>query len=267
MAKGSKLSKMAANRLAVSGAVLSSAEVHGAQLAKDLHATLFPAGPHKPELTEKFVDALGQLLDRAAQEVKDSDLAHSAELLDDEEPRQRRDGLCAELSAALLGLRDTLTGLYGADTARAYALSDALPQLPTQLVQRARIVETLLRKQPLPSRPQRAGVTVKAAALADELSPLIDQLGVALDDVQRESREAQLSLERKTRAAEAWQRTYQGVTSAFYGLYLLAGRKDLAERIEPTARRRAGIPEDGDPNPPEPTLPGSPPAAPTPAWG
>ena len=57
-------------------------------------------------------------LDRAAQEVKDSDLAHSAELLDDEEPRQRRDGLCAELSAALLGLRDTLTGLYGADTDR-----------------------------------------------------------------------------------------------------------------------------------------------------
>ena len=60
------------------------------------------------------------------------------------------------------------------------------------------------------------------------------------------------SLERKTRAAEAWQRTYQGVTSAFYGLYLLAGRKDLAERIEPTARRRAGIPEDGDPSPRNP---------------
>lgn len=263
MAKGSKLSKMAANRLAVSATVTSSAAVHGARLAKDLHAQLFPSGPAKPELTEKFVDALGRLLDRAAQEVQDADLAHSAELLDDEEPRQRRDGLLQELSAQLLGLRDTLTGLYGADTTRAFALADALPQAPAQLLQRARIVESLLRKQPLPARSQRAGVTVKATALADELLPLIDQLGVALDDVQRESREAQLSLERKTRAAEDWQKTYQGVTSAFYGLYLLAGRKDLADRIEPTARRRAGIPEEGDPaTPTGPLLPSDGPAAP-----
>ena len=36
------------------------------------------------------------------------------------------------------------------------------------------------------------------------------------------------------------------MTSAFYGLYLLAGRPDLAERIEPTARRRAGLPEPED---------------------
>lgn len=257
MAKGTKLSKMAANRLAVSATVTSSAAVHGAQLAKDLHAVLFPAGPVRPDVTEKFIDALGQLLDRAAQQVQEADLLHSAELLDDEEPRQRRDGLSAELSATLLGLRDTLTGLYGADTTRAYALADALPQLPTQLAQRARIVESLLRKQPLPARAARAGVTVKASALADELSPLIDQLAAALEDVQRESREAQLSLENKTRAAETWHRTYQGVTSAFYGLYLLAGRKDLAERIEPTARRRAGLPEEGDPTSPgaDPPLP------------
>ena len=87
---------------------------------------------------------------------------------------------------------------------------------------------------------------MKASALADELASRIESLAAALSDVQRESREAQLTLERKSQASASWENTYQGVTYAFYGLYLLAGRKDLADRIEPTARRRAGLPEDGD---------------------
>ena len=81
--------------------------------------------------------------------------------------------------------------------------------------------------------------------------------------MQTESREAQLSQERKAQAAAAWQNSYQGVTYAFYGLYLLAGRKDLADRIEPTARRRAGLPEVEDD--PQPIAPGEPdPNAPNP---
>jgi hypothetical protein len=264
MAKATKLSKMAASRLAVTATVTSSASVHGSQIAETLHAALFPEGPHKPELTQKFVEALGLYLDRAALEVQEADLRHAAELLDDEEPRQRRDALAAQLTASLLGQRDTVAALYGGETVRSYGLADALPTQPAQLCQRARVVLALLRKQPIAAKPLRTGVTVKATALADELDPLIEQLGAALDDVQRESREAQLTQERKTHAAEAWQTAYQGVTYAFYGLYLLAGRKDLADRIEPTARRRAGLPEDGDkPEPaPSPVAPPSPPAPP-----
>ena len=84
MAKGSKLSKTAANRLAVSATVTSSAMVHGPELAQALHAALFPDGPPKPDLTLKFMSALGSFLDRAAAEVESADLAHASELLDDE---------------------------------------------------------------------------------------------------------------------------------------------------------------------------------------
>ena len=267
MAKGSKLSKMAANRLAVTTTVTSSANVHGAELAAMLHQTLFPSGPLKPELTERLLEALSDALDRAAAQMQQADLAHAAELLDDEGPRLRRDGAQTLLLETLYGQRDTLAALYGSETVREYGLADSIPTQAVQLLQRGRAVASLLRKTPISAKPLRTGVTVKASALADELAPRIDSLAAALSDVQRESREAQLTQERKSQAAASWENTYQGVTYAFYGLYLLAGRKDLADRIEPTARRRAGLPEDGDqpqpaagdpPNPSEPTEPAPP---------
>nr|AGC72636.1 hypothetical protein [uncultured bacterium A1Q1_fos_565] len=265
MAKGSKLSKMAAGRLAISATVTSSATVHGPQIVEPLHAVLFPKGTAKPELTEKLLAALGDVLERAAKEVQDADLAHAAELLDDVEPRLVRDEAHAKLAATLLSLRETLAALYGPATMAAYGLSESLPELGAQLLQRGRAVESLLRKTPIAQKPLRAGVTVKASVLADELAPLVEALDKALDAVQRESREAQLTLTRKNQATAAWDQVYQGVTYAFYGLYLLAGRKDLAERIEPTARRRAGLTEEADqPHPladplsPSPGSPGGP---------
>ncbi len=262
MAKSSKLSKMAANRLAVSATVTSSATVHGGEIAAALHGVLFPRGPAKPDLTVQLLDALSAALDRAAADVERADLAHASELLDDEAPRQRRDVAQAELSALLLQQRATMEALYGAQTARAYGLTEALPTQPAQLVVRARSVEKQLRENPITDKPLRKGLSLKASELADELDDHLGRLATALSDVQREAREAQLTLEEKTQAAERWQTVYQGVTSAFYGLYLLAGRKDLAERIEPTARRRAGLPEPGDTPPPTPAAdpkPASPP--------
>jgi len=253
MATNSKLSKMAANRLAVSATVTSSATVHGAEIAALLHPVLFPKGPAKPDVTAQLLDALGGVLDRAAAEVERADLAHASELLDDEEPRQRRDAAQADLAALLLQQRDTVSALYGPGTARAYGLAEALPPQPAQLVVRARSVVKQLRENPIRDKPLRRGLVIKATDLADELDEQASRLASALADVQREAREAQLTLEAKTQAAEQWQRVYQGVTSAFYGLYLLADRRDLAERIQPTARRRAGLPEPEDtPKPKDP---------------
>jgi hypothetical protein len=101
-----------------------------------------------------------------------------------------------------------------------------------------------LRTRALTEKALQPGVTVQPKLLADDLAAGAAALQTALDATKREEREAQLTLEAKNRAAEAWQQTYQGVGSALYGLYLLAGRKDLAERVMPTARRRSGLPED-----------------------
>lgn len=246
MSKGSKLSKMAANRLAVTATVTSSATVHGGEIADTLHQLIFPEGPQRTEATHKFLSGLGNHLDRVAAEVQAADLAHAAEMMDDEEPRQRRDEEQALLSALLVEQRKVLESLYGEKVASTYGLSAPLPTQPTALLQRARVVAQQLGSQPITARPRRAGLVAKGEDLAAELNERAAALDSALGDVKREEREGQLTQQRKNQAAATWQTAYQGVTYAFYGLYLLAGRPDLAERIAPTARRRAGLPEPED---------------------
>lgn len=246
MAKSSRLSKMAANRLAVTATVTSSAAVHGGEVADTLHALLFPEGPQRSELTHKFLRALGGALDRAALEVQEADLEHAAELLDDEEPRLRRDGAHAQLATVMLEHRRLLDSLYGEKLSGFYGLAAALPVQSAALMQRARAVVKQLRTQGISAQPLRPGLAVKATDLISELEHGTAALEAALSDVKREEREGQLTQQRKTAATTTWQNTYQGVTYAFYGLYLLAGRPDLAERIEPTIRRRSGIPDAND---------------------
>lgn len=252
MAKASKLSKMAANRLAISATVTSSFQVHGNEIGSALHARLFPDGGVRSDTTLRMLEALSGCMERAASEVQAADLAHAAELLDDEAPRQQRDSAHVLLTSTLLGMRETMSALYGPAVAAAYGLAEALPSQTEQLLQRGRVVAGLLRKLPLSAKPLRATLSCKPSVLADELEPLIEALDAALAEVRRETREAQLTVERKAQAAETWQSTYQAVTSVFHGLFLLAGRRDLAERIEPTWRRRAGLPDPSDPNIPAP---------------
>ena len=98
---------------------------------------------------------------------------------------------------------------------------------------------------------------LKLPELADELSARLDGLEAALSSVRRAEREAQATLERKNRASEDWQRIYLGVTHLAYGAYILAERRELADRIEPTSRKRSGI---EGPEPPPAPAPPAPPA-------
>jgi hypothetical protein len=64
--------------------------------------------------------------------------------------------------------------------------------------------------------------------------------------VRREEREAQLTREARNAALVRWNGSYQGLADVVTGLFELAGKPALAERVRPTARRRAGLTEDAD---------------------
>jgi hypothetical protein len=68
----------------------------------------------------------------------------------------------------------------------------------------------------------------------------------SLGDIEREKREAQLTLNAKNEAMAAWGPGYQGVADAVAALFVIGGRADLADKVRPTARRRAGLPEAED---------------------
>lgn len=251
-------SKRVANRIAVNSTVLASLRVHGAEVAPELQTLLFSGGRAGKLDLSLLLSRLADALEDAGRELAEADLAHAGELADDEGPRVARERATIATREKLLSLRELVSGAYGGEAARGLQLSEALPELPTQLVQRARSVAAALRSKNFSATPKHASLKLNLASLADELDQVREPLDAALSDVAREEREAQTTMLRKNRATEDWERVYAGVTHMAYGAYLLAGRPDLAERIEPTARKRAGV----DAGPEGPTPPVTPPVNP-----
>lgn len=250
-----KTSKMTANRLTVSRTVHSSVTTHGDEIADSLTAVLFPKGPPAKLTMAQVIAAIGEVLVRADSKVAAADLAHSTELADDEPVRLARQVTEATLREKLLRKRELISGAYGVAVTRAYGLDGALPESAQQLLMLASTATDLLQTRPLTEKPLQAGVTIQPKLLADDLQAAGQALKEALSAVKREEREAQLTQLDKDRAGDEWQAAYQAVSSSLYGLFLLGGRKDLAERVTPTARRRAGLPEDGDGPMPTPAVP------------
>jgi len=78
---------------------------------------------------------------------------------------------------------------------------------------------------------------------------------VALGNVEREKREAQLTQGAKNEAMTAWSTAYPAVADGAAAFFSLGGRSDLAQRVRPTARRRAGLPDE-EAAPEAPAAPG-----------
>ncbi|MCU0690364.1 MAG: hypothetical protein MUF54_03090, partial [Polyangiaceae bacterium] len=97
------------------------------------------------------------------------------------------------------------------------------------------------------AKPKRKGVTVDASVLATELQEVANRVDASLEAVQREEREAQLTLNARNAALALWNARYQGVADTLTGLYELAQEWELAAVVRPTSRRRAGVPEEGEP--------------------
>jgi hypothetical protein len=251
------ISKMVADRTAISRTVLSSIEVHGADVSAKLSEILFPKGAPKQLTTEAFLKALHGALAESVHKLTEADLAHAQELADDDAPRAARDAALADVRERLISLRATFASVYGAPILKAYGLAGETPSDPELLLNRANNVAALLSSKPISAKPKQEGVTVDAKVLASGLTAAAKELQKALNDVRREEREGQLTRRTREEAAAVWSGRYQSIADAMTGIYSLVGRADLAELVRPTARRRAGLTEDEDVNAEET---GSPPA-------
>ncbi|MEO7328508.1 MAG: hypothetical protein ABI193_08020 [Minicystis sp.] len=240
------VSKMVADRVAISRTVLSSLDVHGSEVAQNLGELLFPKGAPKALTVEALIKALHEALSRSVTELSRADIAHAQELSDDEAPRLAREAAIVDVREQLISLRGTLSSVYGGEILKAYGLTGETPTDPELLLHRAEGVAAQLDERPLVEKAKQAGVTVDPRALSHALRAGTKKLKTALGDVRREEREAQLTLTRRNEAMATWNTHYQGVADTTTGIFELVGRGDLAERVRPTMRRRAGLTEDGD---------------------
>ncbi|APR78830.1 Hypothetical protein A7982_04177 [Minicystis rosea] len=253
------VAKVVSSRIAISRTVLASVEVHGADVAKELSEILFPQGVPPTLTVPGLITALHGALSGAMEAMAVADVAHAQELSDDEAPRLARESGIAALRAQMIGLRSTFSSVYGTGILGAYGLAGETPDDPEALLQRVASTAQLLKSRPITETPRQIGITIDAPALGDALFATASELRAALADVRREEREAQITLGRRDEAVAVWNKRYQGVADVITGIYELVGRTDLADRVRPTARRRAGLTEEADTTPaPTPPTPANP---------
>lgn len=244
-----KIGKQIENRLTVSGKVAASAQTHRGEVAKALAAQSRAVQGPKSEATadvfETAMAALQDMVERGANELKKAELAYAAEQADDVKPRSQRDALTAELNALMTRLRSTVEDALGPDALPTYGLEGATPRTSRPLANHVANVVSLMQKRPATITTE-LGSTFSTEATVNAIKPKGAALEAALKVVDREARELEKAQSDRDQAVELWTEIYQGVATTLSGLYRLAGRKDLADRVRPTSRSISG--EDSPPD-------------------
>lgn len=240
------VSKAVSDRLAIARTLTSAIDVHGAEVIVGLEAALFPDGAPQNVNLQVFFAALRAYVQRSTDDLSGKDQAHAVEMADDAGPREARDTAKAAVREGIIGTRATLEGVYGSTILAAYGLVGSTPDDADELMQMASTTETLLRERTIVEKPLRVGVSVNAMVIADDLKDRIQALRNALGAVRREEREAQVTRQARNEALEGWDKCYRSTADVVTGLFEMANKSEWADRVRPTARRRAGSPEPAD---------------------
>jgi hypothetical protein len=237
------VSKQVTDRVRSSSQVTATVEVNANEVDQKLRALLsvyLEAGESMPDVA-LFVRLIRRHLLHASSELNAADLAHESEIADDAQPRVERDEAEADLRDTVVNYRNAVSVGYGEAATRAHAVGSAAPSDARGLLRYAKDFHAgLVDAARAPSTRPRGGLVVDRAILAAELAPRIARLDAALEVVDREAAELRLTQTAKDSAIAANDVAFSGVANAMEGLLILAGRRDLADRVRPSARR-AGV--------------------------
>ncbi len=201
-------------------------------LVEALELLLNSSDPIAPAtVVERWMARIGERRDA----MVEADVAHEAELADDPSIRSRRDELAANLASRLVELREVVSGLYGAPTA-GRLLTGETPSDPVVLSRFAGEVVQKLGGIELPP-PRIASVQFDTKGTAEGIARDRAALDAALADTAREVREAQVTLDAKTRSTGDYDRTFRGVALLLEGLFVIAGKDALAAKVRPSVAR------------------------------
>lgn len=237
------ISKLIADRIAILRTVRTALQVHGPEIVPEIEKLVFPDGAPQNLTVRGFIVALEKTLERYGEALISADEQHASELADDGGFRVARDARIHDVRNYLSSLRDLLSANYGREVAAAYGLSGALTEDAQHLLNTSKSAAKLLRSRPLTETPKNKSLKVDALLAADDLDAHNTALEKALNDIEREKREAQVTLSAKDAEIARWPVVYSGSADVAAALFVLAGRPELAEKVRPTARRRAGTPE------------------------
>lgn len=240
MAKVAKRTRQVENRIKNARSVIQSARSHGPAVAQSLTNRAAPlmAGEMNKDSVQQMFSLLASLLEAATTELDQAEEACVSEKADDVPIREQRDELAAALIGRMTRLRSVIVDRLGDGGLRTYGLTGATPRIPSEIASHANNVAQLFTNAPVNFSTD--GLSFDSTQLVPSLKAQAATLNETLAMLEREERELQDAIGRRDRVILSWTDSYQGVANTLTGLFRLAGRADLAEKVRPTARKASG---------------------------
>lgn len=242
-----KVRKGTADKARITRTVVSAAEKNGEEIAAGVEPLIFPEGPPDELTLTALIVALGTGLDTIQKELERLDGALIEELDQDTAASEAVVAREDELRSALVRARSGAEACFGTEGQVAMGLGEAVPS-GTELVLRYADVAGP-RIESARVEPVSSDMTMNRPAIAADIRTRTAALRAAIDHDAFEVRDTQSARGKRDQQALVWQRAYSGFADAIAGLATAAGLTHIADRVRPTARRRAGLPEDIDVNP------------------
>lgn len=245
-----QISRTTAQKSAISRTIGSTVEVNHEEVGARLDRLLFPDGVPADLTMSTVVQAVGDVTRRNAAAFEGAERFLATERSEDRRLREARDKGVEELRLVLIKARGAIVNYWGEHAAQDVGFVGTTPETAELLLSYARNVQEKLGRGfddyevDMPSdldlgRPDPANLATAIEARATALEQAVNACGV-------EERETQAALNARDKAEAAWSRHYSPVASIIEGLFRLAEMPELAERVRPTARRRAGLVEEAD---------------------
>jgi hypothetical protein len=237
-------------------AVLAAQRAHAGAVSPVITERLAPFLPEAATMPdfELVLQLIGSLLGWSSDRLMTLDKAQIDELANDVEARLARDDAAAEVREILVMGRQTSLGLFGPPrTVQIFPIRGATAEQPDVLWRQAEHTLSRLRDPDfvLPVR-TTGSIQFDPAEYAAELEPATTRLRDALEAVKLNQRQAEWTVGLKSEGMEEHDQVFRGCTRILSGFFVLGGRRDLAERVRPSVRRRrqpeeTAPPADGEP--------------------
>ena len=240
------ISKMTANRRMITRTLTSSVETQCAELSVRLHILFFQGIPPDPFTLDSILSAAITLLQDDYDRLAETDQHVATKKGMEKQKRALRDKTAARVRQRLYSTRSLLEGYFPPDAIEATGLSGRTPEAVDALITHARNVQKQLGEGIYNYETLLGLERPNVHQMATRLGQDVDQLEAAVDELDFSVRETQQAQLAHNQAGDTWASHYAPVARLLESLYRLADMDPHADRLRPTARRRAGLPESID---------------------
>ncbi len=242
-----KITKLVANKRSITRTIVSSVAANHELLGERLEQTLFDGQPPVPLTMADVAKAITAQLSGTYETLEERDREVATETAQDRFKRSQRDQIVTRLRQRLISLRGAVEADFGSQAAAHLGMIGNTPEAPDQLITHTnnvlqRMDDGLGDFEPLLPELARPDYTPRTTSIAQDVSALV----AAMASLDQDIRETQTAQNQRTQALEQWTKNYSPVASILEGLYRLVDMPAHADRVRPTTRRRAGVPEPED---------------------